>query len=76
METKFSKEFNEASTLPWTTLQDGKLVGTVRSAGGNGASAGNVTFVAVHAAGYAYLCYNKLHVFKCCIQAHGTFRPT
>ena len=47
MDTKFSKEFNSAPTNPWSTLQENKVVGTVRTAG----EAGNVTFVAVHEAG-------------------------
>lgn len=47
MDTKFSDEFNNAPKEPWATLQENKVVGSVRSAG----DAGNITFVTVHEAG-------------------------
>ncbi|KAG0691958.1 Alpha/Beta hydrolase protein [Suillus ampliporus] len=39
-------------TEQWITMRSGKVAGTVRSAGGGGAGAGNVTFVTVHDAGH------------------------
>lgn len=51
-ESKFQEEFLFADSLPWTTLESDKLVGSVRTAtGGSKASAGNVTFVTVFEAG-------------------------
>jgi len=52
LETKLSTEYSEAKTVPWVTLNSGLEAGTVRSAGGNGFTAGNITFVVVHAAGH------------------------
>ncbi|TDL28277.1 carboxypeptidase C [Rickenella mellea] len=52
LENKYQKEFQAASQVPWHTLDSGKLAGMVRTAGGQGDSAGNVTFVAVHEAGH------------------------
>ena len=56
-------EFAKSKSVPWLTL-DGKLVaGEVRTAGGKGFSAGNVTFVQVYDAGYvangvsSFLCF-------------------
>lgn len=37
------------------TIHSGLEAGTVRSAGGNGYTAGNITFVVVHAAGFVKL---------------------
>ena len=37
--------------IPWITEDSQEVVGTVRSAGGKGFTAGNVTFVVVHEAG-------------------------
>lgn len=54
LEHDFHKEFLVAETLPWVTIESGRLAGTVRSAGGNGNTAGNVTFVAVHEAGSVF----------------------
>ncbi|KAF9041173.1 Alpha/Beta hydrolase protein [Rhodocollybia butyracea] len=51
LETKFHSEFSTAESIPWVTIQDGVLAGTVRSAGGSGFTAGNVTFVTVHESG-------------------------
>ncbi|KAL4068599.1 Alpha/Beta hydrolase protein [Scleroderma yunnanense] len=50
--TKFLDEFLDAPTEIWTTAHSNKPVGTVRSAGGDGTRAGNITFVAVHEAGH------------------------
>merc|ERR1712130_751295 len=33
LETKFHSEFSTAESIPWVTIQDGVLAGTVRSAG-------------------------------------------
>ncbi|GBE90094.1 Carboxypeptidase Y homolog A [Sparassis crispa] len=52
LESKFRDEFASAQSVPWTVTETGKIGGLVRSAGGHGASAGNVTFVAVHEAGH------------------------
>jgi len=53
LESKFQEEFLFADSLPWTTLEANKLVGSVRTAtGGSKASAGNVTFVTVFEAGH------------------------
>lgn len=46
LDTYFKDEFNAAEKLPWVT-QDGEVAGIVRSAG-----TGNVTFLAVHEAGW------------------------
>ena len=39
---------------PWVTTESGVLAGTVRTAGGDGETAGNVTFVTVHEAGCVF----------------------
>jgi len=52
LEHDFHREFSVAKTEPWVTIESGKVVGTVRSAGGNGNTAGNVTFVNVYEAGH------------------------
>jgi len=52
LDTKFHKEFTTAKTIPWITLEGGKIAGTVRSSGGGGFTAGNVSFVTVHEAGH------------------------
>ena len=52
LETRFQKEFAAMKAAPWVTSESGVLAGTVRSAGGAGETAGNVTFVTVHEAGY------------------------
>lgn len=54
LESKFLAEFSETPAAPWTTLDSGTLAGVVRSAGGGGRTAGNVTFVTVHEAGFVY----------------------
>ncbi|KAJ7468642.1 carboxypeptidase C [Mycena latifolia] len=52
LESTFQSEFVAAKAIPWVTAGTGKLAGEVRSAGGKGFSAGNVTFVVVHEAGH------------------------
>ncbi|KLO10066.1 serine carboxypeptidase [Schizopora paradoxa] len=51
-ENVFHDEFVKAKPKPWITLQEKVTFGTVRSAGGGGLTAGNVTFVTVHEAGH------------------------
>ena len=51
LETKFQPEFKKTTKQPWVTLGKGDLSGWVRSAGGDGFTAGNITYVQVHAAG-------------------------
>lgn len=51
LETKFHNEFSSTKAVPWITASSGKLAGEVRSAGGAGFTAGNVTFVTVFEAG-------------------------
>ncbi|OJA18682.1 hypothetical protein AZE42_08633 [Rhizopogon vesiculosus] len=52
LDTVFFDEFSTAPTERWVTMHSGKIAGTVRSAGGAGSGAGNVTFVTVHEAGH------------------------
>ncbi|PIL27294.1 hypothetical protein GSI_10441 [Ganoderma sinense ZZ0214-1] len=52
LETKFQPEFKKTVKQPWVTLGKGDLSGWVRSAGGDGFTAGNITYVQVHAAGH------------------------
>jgi len=52
LEHDFHEEFAAARTEPWFTIESGELAGTVRTAGGNGNTAGNVTYVTVHEAGH------------------------
>ncbi|OBZ78042.1 Carboxypeptidase Y A [Grifola frondosa] len=59
LDSEFNEEFSEASPLPWTTLATGRVAGTVRSAGGSGLTAGNVTFVTVHEAGLHMVPYDQ-----------------
>jgi cathepsin A (carboxypeptidase C) len=54
LEDDFHKEFVAAKPMPWITFESGKLAGTVRTAGGGGYTAGNVTFVTVHEAGLVF----------------------
>ncbi|KAG6909590.1 hypothetical protein DXG01_016629 [Tephrocybe rancida] len=50
-DTKFHTEFTATKPVPWITSTSGRLAGEVRSAGGAGFTAGNVTFVTVFEAG-------------------------
>ncbi|KAJ7875369.1 Alpha/Beta hydrolase protein [Mycena olivaceomarginata] len=52
LDSSFQDEYVTAQTIPWVTAGSGKLAGTVRSAGGKGFTAGNVTFVTVFEAGH------------------------
>ncbi|KAI6162649.1 peptidase S10 serine carboxypeptidase [Pisolithus thermaeus] len=52
LHTDFLDEFLDAPTEVWITSTSKKLAGTVRSAGGNGSQAGNITFVTVLEAGH------------------------
>ena len=52
LESVFQGEFLTRRPIPWITEDSQEVVGTVRSAGGHGFTAGNVTFVVVHEAGY------------------------
>ncbi|KII83244.1 hypothetical protein PLICRDRAFT_455809 [Plicaturopsis crispa FD-325 SS-3] len=52
LDSSFHDEFVKAEHLPWVTAESGRKAGLVRSAGGGGATAGNITFVAVHEAGH------------------------
>ena len=47
----FHKEFKAAPSIQWITAGTGRVAGEVRSAGGGGFGAGNVTFVNVYEAG-------------------------
>jgi hypothetical protein len=55
LDSSFQSEYVAAKTIPWVTAGSGKLAGTVRSAGGKGFSAGNVTFVTVFEAGCVFV---------------------
>jgi len=52
LEHKFHKEFKAAPNIQWVTAGEGRVAGEVRSAGGSGFGAGNVTFVNVYEAGH------------------------
>ncbi|THG96311.1 hypothetical protein EW026_g5506 [Hermanssonia centrifuga] len=52
LEHKFHAEFEKSVSTPWITLGSGKIAGEVRSAGGDGFTAGNVTFVQIYEAGH------------------------
>jgi cathepsin A (carboxypeptidase C) len=52
LDTKFHQEFSTAKSIPWITIEGGKLAGTVRSSGGGGFTAGNISFVTVFEAGH------------------------
>ena len=51
LDTKFKAEFTKAKSIPWVDDATGRQAGEVRSAGGAGFTAGNVTFVQVYEAG-------------------------
>jgi len=51
LDTEFYEEFSLANAVPWITTRSGKLAGEVRTAGGAGSTAGNVTFVNIYEAG-------------------------
>jgi cathepsin A (carboxypeptidase C) len=45
------EKFVSSSAIPWIVAETGSVAGEVRSAGGDGFTAGNVTFVTVYEAG-------------------------
>jgi cathepsin A (carboxypeptidase C) len=47
----YHEEFLASEEKPWVTMASGRTAGLVRSAGGRGSTAGNVTFVNVFEAG-------------------------
>ncbi|KAF9046673.1 serine carboxypeptidase [Panaeolus papilionaceus] len=51
LDSKFKDEFQSTKPKPWV-LQDGTVAGEMRSAGGQGLTAGNVTFVQIYEAGH------------------------
>ena len=51
LDTAFLEEFSAAKSVPWIIANSGQLAGELRSAGGSGLTAGNVTFVNVYQAG-------------------------
>jgi len=52
LDSKFHNEFASTKSTPFVIYHSGKVAGEVRSAGGAGHTAGNVTFVNIHEAGY------------------------
>jgi cathepsin A (carboxypeptidase C) len=50
-ENIFHEEFLYAEPTPWIIKHSGRVAGTVRTVGGEGHTAGNVTFLAVDEAG-------------------------
>ncbi|KAH9051982.1 Alpha/Beta hydrolase protein [Lactarius vividus] len=52
LEHKFHKEFKAAPSIQWVIERSGRIAGEVRTAGGGGFGAGNVTFVNVYEAGH------------------------
>jgi len=49
---EFHDEFGSAPATPWILAETGEIAGEVRSAGGYGFTAGNVTLVTVYEAGH------------------------
>jgi hypothetical protein len=47
----YHDEYASSVPTPWITAETGRVAGEVRSAGGNGFTAGNLTFVTVYEAG-------------------------
>lgn len=47
----FHEEFASSKPTPWIVGGSRRIAGTVRTAGGGGFTAGNVTFLTVHEAG-------------------------
>ena len=48
----FAGEYSQTPTVAWRVKSSGKVAGTVRTVGGSGTTAGNITFVTVHEAGH------------------------
>jgi cathepsin A (carboxypeptidase C) len=51
LEHALHKEFKAAPSVQWVNERTGRVAGEVRTAGGSGFGAGNVTFVNVYEAG-------------------------
>lgn len=49
---QFHEEFEASPSEPWAVLTSGRVAGEVRTAGSNGFTAGNVTFVQIYEAGH------------------------
>jgi len=52
LDTQFLEEFKQTKSTPWFASGSERIAGEVRSAGGGGSSAGNVTFVNIFEAGH------------------------
>jgi len=52
LDSVFQEEFLAVKSIPWVTEESQEVAGTVRTAGGHGFTAGNVTLVAVDEAGH------------------------
>ena len=48
----FHKGYTQTPTITWRAESTGEVVGTVRTIGGDGTTAGNITFVTIHEAGH------------------------
>lgn len=48
----FHKEYAQTPTLAWRIKSTGEVAGTVRAVGGDGTTAGNISFVTIHEAGH------------------------
>lgn len=51
LDHRFHEELQKNPPLEWTTSGSRRVAGEVRSAGGDGTTAGNVTFVQIYEAG-------------------------
>jgi len=51
-DTQFLEEFKQSKSVPWFAWGSSRIAGEVRSAGGGGSRAGNVTFVNIYEAGH------------------------
>lgn len=74
LEHRFHEEFSGTAPAPWLTLASGRVAGKVRSAGGDGFTAGNVTFAEVFEAGYVLLTETLRILLICLSQPHGSLR--
>ena len=48
----FLNEYTQTPTRSWRVGSTGEVAGTVRTVGGDGTTAGNITFVTIHEAGH------------------------
>lgn len=76
LSTDFSGEYKKAKSIPWVTNNSGKVAGEVRTAGGSGFTAGNVTFVNVYDAGWVTPIQLLTILCLSTLQPHGPLRPT